>query len=50
MRYLLLSWIDPDDAAAFELLSDDQKRADAARYEAWFGKHGQRGSSWVPSW
>lgn len=42
MRYVMLSWIDPGDAAAFELLSDEEKRADAGRYDAWFAKHGGR--------
>jgi len=42
MRFVMISWIDPADAAAFEQLSPSEQAADADRYRAWFAKHGER--------
>lgn len=42
MRFVMISWIDPADAAAFEELDTAAQEADADRYRAWFRKHGER--------
>lgn len=39
MRYVLMNWVHPDDAAAWEAWSDEQKQADVQRHVEWFGKH-----------
>lgn len=39
MRYVLMNWVHPDDAAAWEGWSDEEKRADIQRHVEWFGKH-----------
>lgn len=39
MRYVLMNWVHPDDAAAWEAWSDEEKEADVQRHVEWFGKH-----------
>jgi hypothetical protein len=39
MRYVLMNWVHPDDAAAWEEWSAENKQADIDRHMAWFGKH-----------
>jgi hypothetical protein len=39
MRYVLMNWVHPDDAAAWEAWSDEEKQADVQRHVEWFGKH-----------
>jgi hypothetical protein len=39
MRYVLMNWVHPDDAAAWEEWSAEDKQADIDRHMAWFGKH-----------
>jgi hypothetical protein len=39
MRYVLMNWVHPDDAAAWEEWSAEEKQADIDRHIAWFGKH-----------
>ena len=39
MRYVLMNWVHPDDAAAWEAWSAEEKQADIDRHMAWFGKH-----------
>lgn len=39
MRYVLMNWVHPDDAAAWEAWSPEEKQADIDRHMAWFGKH-----------
>ena len=39
MRYVLMNWVHPDDAAAWEEWPAENKQADIDRHMAWFGKH-----------
>ena len=39
MRYVLMNWVHPDDVAAWEAWSAEEKQADVDRHTAWFGKH-----------
>ena len=39
MRYVLMNWVHPDDAAAWEDWSAEEKQVDVDRHIAWFGKH-----------
>ena len=39
MRYVLMNWVHPDDAAAWEAWSDEDKQADVPRHVEWFRKH-----------
>ena len=39
MRYVLMNWVHPDDASAWESWSAEEKQADVDRHIAWFGKH-----------
>jgi hypothetical protein len=39
MRYVMFSWVDPADAAAWEQWSDAEKQADVDRHREWFGKY-----------
>ena len=39
MRYVLMNWVHPDDAAAWEGWSAEEKRADVQRHIEWFAKH-----------
>ena len=39
MRYVLMNWVHPDDAAAWEEWPAENKQADIDRHTAWFGKH-----------
>jgi hypothetical protein len=40
MRHVMLTFVDPDDAAAYYLLSHEEQQADVERHVAWFRKHG----------
>jgi hypothetical protein len=40
MRYVMFTWVHPDDAMAWEGWSDAEKEADVNRHREWFGKHG----------
>jgi len=40
MRHVMLTFVDPDDAAAYYLLSPEEQQADVERHVAWFRKHG----------
>ena len=39
MRYVLMNWVHPDDFAAWEGWTDEEKQADVQRHLEWFGKH-----------
>ena len=39
MRYVLMNWVHPDDAAAWEAMSADEQQADVQRHVEWFRKH-----------
>jgi hypothetical protein len=39
MRYVLMNWVHPDDAAIWEEWSAEEKQADIDRHIAWFGKY-----------
>jgi hypothetical protein len=39
MRYVLMNWVHPDDAAAYYALSPEEQQADVERHIAWFRKH-----------
>ena len=39
MRYVMFTWVDSEDAAAWEQWSDEEKEAEVARHREWFGKH-----------
>ena len=41
MRHVMLTFVDPDDAAAYYRLSPEEQRADVERHIAWFRKHGE---------
>ena len=40
MRYVLMNYVDPDDAAAYYAMSEAEQQADIERHIAWFRKHG----------
>ena len=42
MRYVMLTYVHPDDAKAYYALSPEEQQADVERHIAWFRKHGQR--------
>jgi hypothetical protein len=42
MRHVMLTFVHPDDAAAYDRLSPEEQRADIERHMAWFRKHGER--------
>jgi hypothetical protein len=42
MRYVMFTWVHPDDAAAWEAWKDEDKGADVSRHRAWFSKHRDR--------
>ena len=42
MRHVMLTFVDPDDAAAYYRLSPEEQGADVERHIAWFRKHGER--------
>ena len=42
MRHVMLTFVDPDDAAAYYRLSPEEQQADVERHIAWFRKHGER--------
>ncbi len=39
MRYVMFTYVDPDDAAAWEEWSPEEQAADVDRHRAWFGKY-----------
>jgi len=39
MRYVMFTWVDSEDAAAWEQWSDEEKEADVARHREWFGRY-----------
>lgn len=39
MRYVLMNWVHPDDVAAWEGWSEEQKQADVQRHIEWFERH-----------
>jgi hypothetical protein len=39
MRYVMFSWVDHADAAAWEQWSEAEQAADVDRHRAWFGKY-----------
>jgi hypothetical protein len=39
MRYVLMNWVHPDDAAAWEASSAEEQQADVQRHIDWFRKH-----------
>jgi hypothetical protein len=39
MRYVMFTWVHPDDASAWEAWKDADKEADVSRHREWFGKH-----------
>jgi len=39
MRYVMFTWVDSGDAAAWEQWSDEEKEADVSRHREWFGKY-----------
>lgn len=41
MRYVLMNWVHPDDAEAWERSSAEDQQADVERHLAWFRKHGE---------
>ena len=41
MRHVMLTFVDPDDAAAYYRLSPDEQQADVERHFAWFRKYGE---------
>lgn len=42
MRYVLMNWVHPDDAAAWERMSAEEQQVEVDRHVAWFRRHGQR--------
>ena len=42
MRYVMFTWVDAEDAAAWEKWSDEEKEADVARHREWFGKYHEK--------
>ena len=42
MRYVMFTWVHPDDAVAWGAWSDADKEADVARHREWFGKYGEK--------
>lgn len=39
MRHVMLTFVDPDDAAAYYRLSPEEQQADVERHMEWFRKH-----------
>ena len=42
MRYVMFTYVHPDDATAYYALSPEEQQADVERHLAWFRKHGER--------
>ncbi len=42
MRYVIFNWVHPDDAAAWEAMTEDEQAADVARHREWFRAHGAK--------
>jgi hypothetical protein len=42
MRYVMFTYVHPDDAKAYYALSPQEQQADVERHIAWFRKHGER--------
>lgn len=41
MRYVLMNWVHPDDIAAWEAWTAEEKAADVERHVDWFRKHAE---------
>jgi hypothetical protein len=39
MRFVMFTYVNPDDSAAWERLSAEEQEADVDRHRAWFGKY-----------
>ena len=39
MRYVLMNWVHPDDAAEYERMPAEEQQADVERHVEWFRKH-----------
>ncbi len=39
MRYVLMNWVHPDDAAAWEAMSAEEQQQDVERHVEWFRRH-----------
>jgi hypothetical protein len=42
MRHVMLTFVHPDDAAAYDTLSREEQQADVERHLTWFRKHADR--------
>jgi hypothetical protein len=42
MRYVMFTWVDPRDLAAWEQWTPEEQEADVERHRAWFRMHGER--------
>jgi len=42
MRYVLMNWVHPDDAATWEATTAEEQQADVQRHIDWFRKHGEQ--------
>ncbi len=42
MRYVIMNWVHPDDAAAWEAMSAEEQAADVERHRDWFRRFGDR--------
>ena len=42
MRYVMFTWVHPDDATAWEAWKDADKQADVSRHRDWFAKHREK--------
>jgi hypothetical protein len=42
MRYVIMNWVHPDDAAAWEQMSAEEQAADVERHREWFRRFGDR--------
>lgn len=42
MRYVIFNWVHPDDAAAWEAMSEAERSADVERHMEWFRAHGAK--------
>lgn len=39
MRYVLMNWVHPDDAAAWEAMSAEEQQREVERHVEWFRRH-----------
>jgi len=42
MRYVIFNWVHPDDAAAWEAMSEADQQADVERHNEWFRRFGAK--------